>query len=283
MADVSHLKLQLFETFETMKKEGLVDEHFVFIHSLKDNIEDHFFLEVIPEFCSDTREVLKNLAQTIKYDDNLDYDQMREHVNKIKGSCLSFLGASRMAEACCAFEDAVNTASREECLKAVLKAKREYDAVEAKLHICLQEDLNVALAEMVTLSLMENRQLLQPLYYGFHCYLIKFHMSCHIIDLDSYLQKDKFNPRFYVAADTDNMSLQKAQLLENSLAAQYYNFPLGVRNDSTVSTRSPNESLTLTPLRLYILSISVTLTNANVPLLCTFLMLGSLASKPETF
>ncbi|XLR32543.1 hypothetical protein S83_060443, partial [Arachis hypogaea] len=32
--------------------------------------------------------------------------------------------------------------------------------------------------------------------------------------------KDKFNPRFYVAAATDNMSLQKAQLLENSLADQ---------------------------------------------------------------
>ncbi|XLR31826.1 hypothetical protein S83_059726, partial [Arachis hypogaea] len=33
-------------------------------------------------------------------------------------------------------------------------------------------------------------------------------------------EKDKFNPRFYVAAATDNMSLQKAQLLENSLADQ---------------------------------------------------------------
>eukprot|EP00256_Glycine_max_P051711 XP_014617792.1 UDP-N-acetylglucosamine transferase subunit ALG14 homolog isoform X2 [Glycine max] len=34
------------------------------------------------------------------------------------------------------------------------------------------------------------------------------------------LQKDRFNPRFYIAAATDNMSLQKAQLLENSLAAE---------------------------------------------------------------
>ncbi|XLT28258.1 hypothetical protein HN873_059550, partial [Arachis hypogaea] len=34
-------------------------------------------------------------------------------------------------------------------------------------------------------------------------------------------EKDKFNPRFYVVAATDNMSLQKAQLLENSLADQF--------------------------------------------------------------
>jgi len=31
------------------------------------------------------------------------------------------------------------------------------------------------------------------------------------------LQKDRFTPRFYVAALTDNMSLQKAQVYEESL------------------------------------------------------------------
>ncbi|XP_052119039.1 pyruvate kinase 2, cytosolic-like [Arachis duranensis] len=38
-------------------------------------------------------------------------------------------------------------------------------------------------------------------------------------------EKDKFNPRCYVAAATDNMSLQKAQLLENSLADQSVRYP----------------------------------------------------------
>ncbi|KAH1124013.1 hypothetical protein GYH30_013973 [Glycine max] len=41
-----------------------------------------------------------------------------------------------------------------------------------------------------------------------------------LIILGSVLQKDRFKPRFYIAAATDNMSLQKAQLLENSLAAE---------------------------------------------------------------
>lgn len=34
------------------------------------------------------------------------------------------------------------------------------------------------------------------------------------------LQKDRFAPRFYVAAATDNMSLQKARDFENSLIDQ---------------------------------------------------------------
>lgn len=34
----------------------------------------------------------------------------------------------------------------------------------------------------------------------------------------SVLQKDLFSPRFYIAAATDNMSLQKARTYENQLA-----------------------------------------------------------------
>ncbi|XP_027342174.1 UDP-N-acetylglucosamine transferase subunit ALG14 homolog isoform X2 [Abrus precatorius] len=44
--------------------------------------------------------------------------------------------------------------------------------------------------------------------------------TAEMLNLLAVLQKDRFHPRFYVAAATDNMSLQKAQLLENSLAAE---------------------------------------------------------------
>lgn len=41
--------------------------------------------------------------------------------------------------------------------------------------------------------------------------------TAEIINLLSVLNTGRFTPRFYVAAATDNMSLQKARLLENSL------------------------------------------------------------------
>ena len=44
--------------------------------------------------------------------------------------------------------------------------------------------------------------------------------TAEMINLLNVLQKDRFAPRFYIAAATDNMSLQKAALLENSLAAE---------------------------------------------------------------
>ena len=38
-----------------------------------------------------------------------------------------------------------------------------------------------------------------------------------MINLLQVLQMDRFKPRYYIAAATDNMSLQKARVLENSL------------------------------------------------------------------
>ncbi|XP_077235209.1 UDP-N-acetylglucosamine transferase subunit ALG14-like protein [Tasmannia lanceolata] len=44
--------------------------------------------------------------------------------------------------------------------------------------------------------------------------------TAEMLNLINVLQKDRFTPRFYVAAATDSMSLQKAQLLEESLIPQ---------------------------------------------------------------
>lgn len=51
------------------------------------------------------------------------------------------------------------------------------------------------------------------------CHLI-FNLGGHtaeMINLLAIMQLDKFKPRYYIAAATDNMSLQKARALENSL------------------------------------------------------------------
>ncbi|XAR72440.1 hypothetical protein NMG60_11019074 [Bertholletia excelsa] len=44
--------------------------------------------------------------------------------------------------------------------------------------------------------------------------------TAEMISLLSVLQEDRFSPRFYIAAATDNMSLQKARVFEDSLAGK---------------------------------------------------------------
>lgn len=42
--------------------------------------------------------------------------------------------------------------------------------------------------------------------------------TAEMINLLSVMQNDRFAPRFYIAAVTDNMSLQKARVFETTLA-----------------------------------------------------------------
>lgn len=44
--------------------------------------------------------------------------------------------------------------------------------------------------------------------------------TAEMLNVLQVLQKDRFSPRVYIAAATDNMSLQKARLLESSLVKE---------------------------------------------------------------
>ncbi|KAK9121204.1 hypothetical protein Syun_018821 [Stephania yunnanensis] len=54
--------------------------------------------------------------------------------------------------------------------------------------------------------------------------------TAEMLNLVAVLQKDKFTPRIYIAASTDNMSLQKASALEASLVDE--------RDDETMSKKA---------------------------------------------
>ncbi|KAL5188489.1 Histidine-containing phosphotransfer protein 3 [Glycine soja] len=129
-------KVQLSDTFKSMKQQGLVDDQFTFVYSLKKNVEDNFYIEVIPEFCCEVRDGLKFLTQTMN-DQTLNYKLMKEYVYKVKGSSSSF-GACRLAKALTDFERTIDAASKEECSKALKQVQREFSALEEKLHICLK-------------------------------------------------------------------------------------------------------------------------------------------------
>ncbi|XP_020215507.1 histidine-containing phosphotransfer protein 2-like [Cajanus cajan] len=140
---MERLKMQLSDTFKAMKQEGLVDDHFTFVYSLKKNVEDHFYVEMIPEFCTEVRDAIKHLTQIID-DQTLNYSLMKNYVYKIKGSSSSF-GACRLAVACADFERAIDAASKEGCLQALKRIKREMSALEERLHDCLQIERRIVI------------------------------------------------------------------------------------------------------------------------------------------
>jgi hypothetical protein len=59
--------------------------------------------------------------------------------------------------------------------------------------------------------------------YYFVFWLLGGH-TAEMMNIVTTLQKDRFTPRYYVAALTDNMSLQKAQVYEQSLIQVEVNY-----------------------------------------------------------
>jgi len=55
--------------------------------------------------------------------------------------------------------------------------------------------------------------------------------TAEMMNIVTTLQKDRFTPRYYVAALTDNMSLQKAQVYEQSLIQVEVNYSVASTND----------------------------------------------------
>ncbi|KAF9623996.1 hypothetical protein IFM89_007694 [Coptis chinensis] len=78
--------------------------------------------------------------------------------------------------------------------------------------------------------------------------------TAEMINLLSELQKDRFVPRIYIAASTDNMSLQKARALETSLVDQV----VGIRWSSIfyVESIARVRKLSLSGLLLYKLQMA---------------------------
>lgn len=71
----------------------------------------------------------------------------------------------------------------------------------------------------------------QNISWEFHKFIVLSAVGGHIaemLNLLAVLQKGRFNPRFYIVVAIDNMSLQKAQLLENSLAAEVLFFAMSL-------------------------------------------------------
>ncbi|KAF7833247.1 histidine-containing phosphotransfer protein 2-like isoform X1 [Senna tora] len=136
--DKDALNKQLLDVIFCMKQEGMVDDHFIYVYSLRENTEDPFFLvALIPEFCSQAREVINQLTHALNNPLLVSCDTMKEYVYKVKGSALS-LGASRMAQAFSHFQCAIDNASQEQCIIALNQAKHEFTSLEEKLHVIVQ-------------------------------------------------------------------------------------------------------------------------------------------------
>ncbi|KAF1867321.1 hypothetical protein Lal_00049750 [Lupinus albus] len=138
MEDKDVLDNLLSHNIQALRQEGIVDDYFLSLYSMKEHSGDSFTLDVITSFCTVARDCLQILAQLLD-EPVLNHQRMEEYIFKVKGSSLS-VGAYRVAQAFSNFQRIFQAgASKEECLKALNRAEEEYSSVEGKFHACIEE------------------------------------------------------------------------------------------------------------------------------------------------
>ncbi|KAL4334906.1 hypothetical protein GQ457_07G019170 [Hibiscus cannabinus] len=131
------LENQLLDIVGSMEQEGMIDFHFRMVRGMKETNGPFFFASLLPTFCRDSTETLRELTaalgQTV-----LNYHDLVELSIKIRGSA-SCIGACRMADACNEVQRAAERGEdKESLLTALNAAKQVFSALQEKLGTLLQ-------------------------------------------------------------------------------------------------------------------------------------------------
>ncbi|KAK8647353.1 hypothetical protein V6N13_121095 [Hibiscus sabdariffa] len=165
------LENQLLDIVRSMEQEGMIDFHFRIVRGMKETNGPFFFASLLPTFCRDSTETLRELTAALYvvflrfYGCNcavgiffdllltvvdlwcilscrgqtvLNYHDLVELSIKIRGSA-SCIGACRMADACNEVQRAAERGEdKESLLTALNAAKQVFSALQEKMGTLLQ-------------------------------------------------------------------------------------------------------------------------------------------------
>ncbi|KAL8171266.1 hypothetical protein V2J09_023070 [Rumex salicifolius] len=124
--------------------EGILNEQFTQIQSLKDDSNPCFVVEVVTLFFEDCERLLNELANALQQE-NVDFKRLDAHVHQLKGSSSS-IGAQKVENACIAFRTQCAEKNIEGCLECVKQVKSEYEIVKSKLEIIIKLEQQILAA-----------------------------------------------------------------------------------------------------------------------------------------
>ncbi|XP_060184801.1 pseudo histidine-containing phosphotransfer protein 6-like [Lycium barbarum] len=143
--DKSALIQQQRDRIKSLLDEGLVDCYFRQSYSLKEDVRPSFFLDLVPSFLCDARNVMREMA-TVLESPVVDFDVLNEHCIKLKGGS-SCIGACKVVNVCYDFIRAIDKKSKDECLQAFRNFTREYHDLQSKLEGIMQLEREILSAE----------------------------------------------------------------------------------------------------------------------------------------
>ncbi|XP_058180902.1 histidine-containing phosphotransfer protein 4-like [Rhododendron vialii] len=127
---------QLANMRKALFDQGYLDEQFVQLEELQDDVNPNFVEEIVTLFYRDSTRLILNIEQALEKS-SLDFSKLDTYMHQLKGKTTS-IGAIRVKNECTQFADYCNAGNGEGCKRTFQQLKKEYSTLKKKLETYFQ-------------------------------------------------------------------------------------------------------------------------------------------------
>ncbi|KAJ0264234.1 Histidine-containing phosphotransfer protein 4 [Hirschfeldia incana] len=113
------------------KCQGYLDEQFIELEELQDDVNPNFVEEVATLYFKDSARLINNIDQALERG-SFDFNRLDSYMHQFKGSSSS-IGASKVKTECTMFREYCRVGNAEGCLRTFQQVKKEHARLRKKL------------------------------------------------------------------------------------------------------------------------------------------------------
>ncbi|KAL2340091.1 hypothetical protein Fmac_008031 [Flemingia macrophylla] len=129
--DKTKLKQQALFMRTSLFDEGFLDEQFIQLEELQDDVNPNFVEEIVTLFYTDSVRLIYNIERALMSNPP-NFTKLDDYMHQFKGSCSS-IGAKKVKKECTRFSEYCATENFEGCFRTFQQINLEYSTLKKKL------------------------------------------------------------------------------------------------------------------------------------------------------
>ncbi|XP_061369589.1 histidine-containing phosphotransfer protein 4-like isoform X2 [Gastrolobium bilobum] len=134
--DKTQLQQQAVIMRSSLFDEGYLDEQFIQLEDLQDDVNPNFVEEIVTLFYSNSVRLVYNIEQALMSKPT-NFARLEDYMHQFKGSCSS-IGAKKVKNECTRFSEYCAAKNFEGCFRTFQQINQEYTTLKKKLETYLQ-------------------------------------------------------------------------------------------------------------------------------------------------